>query len=282
MSVRIMTDSASDLTLEELREMNVELIPMPLSCGDETIIDDKTTAIATIWEMLISGTDIKTSQPSPDTFLSHFREAREAGDQVLCVLVSSGLSGTCQGAAIAKSMLDDEGIYIVDTLEVTASEKMLVCKACQLRDEGYSAAGIASKLEECKERTRLFACIDTLEYLVRGGRLSKTAGAVGTALQLKPIVSVTDEGLVEVEKKTLGIKRATKDLVQLIMNRGADSNELAVPLYAYDDANCLKFLESLKEAGFSAKLSEPMQIGSTVGVHIGPGGFGLAFMEDEK
>lgn len=279
MSVKIMTDSAADFSLEELKEKNVELIPMPLSCGDRTIIDDKTTAMETFWELMISGTDIKTSQPSPDTFIKHFEEARAAGEQVLCILISSALSGTYQGANLAKSMLDDNGIYLVDSLEATGSEKLLVYKACQLREQGLSAAGIVSELESYKERVRLYACIDTLEYLVRGGRLNRAAGTVGNALKLKPLVTISPAGTVSVEKKTIGIRRAMKELIQLIMSRPVDIREKMFPLYAYDDTNCREFMAGLKEAGFAGQLGEPQQIGATIGTYIGPGGFGLAFVE---
>lgn len=280
MSVRIMTDSAADFSLEELAEKNVELIPMPLSCGEKTIVDDKTTAMETFWEIMISGTDIKTSQPSPDTFISHFEVARATGDQVLCILISSALSGTYQGANLAKSMLDDNGIYLIDSMAATASEKLLVYKACQLREQGFSAAGIASELEHYKGRLRLYACIDTLEYLVRGGRLNRTVGAVGNTLKLKPIVTISAKGTIAVEKKVIGSKRAMKELIQLIMSRPVDIREKIIPVYAYDAANCHEFLAGLKEAGFAGQLDEPQQIGATVGAYIGPGGFGLAFVEE--
>lgn len=282
MSVRIMTDSAADFSLEELKEKNVELIPMPLSCGEKTIIDDKTTAMETFWELMISGTDIKTSQPSPDTFIKHFEAARAAGDQVLCILISSALSGTYQGANLAKSMLDDNGIYLIDSMVAAAPEKLLVYKACRLREQGLSAAGIASELELYKDRLRLYACIDTLEYLVRGGRLNRTAGAVGNALKLKPLVTISSEGTVTVEKKAMGIKRAMKELTQLIMSRPVDIREKIIPIYAYDAANCREFLAGLKEAGFTGQLEEPQQIGATIGAYIGPGGYGLAFVEEAE
>ena len=280
MSVRIMTDSAADFSLEELAEKNVELIPMPLSCGEKTIVDDKTTAMETFWEIMISGTDIKTSQPSPDTFISHFEAARATGDQVLCILISSALSGTYQGANLAKSMLDDNGIYLIDSMAATASEKLLVYKACQLREQGFSAAGIASELEHYKGRLRLYACIDTLEYLVRGGRLNRTVGAVGNTLRLKPIVTISAKGTIAVEKKVIGSRRAMKELIQLIMSRPVDIREKIIPVYAYDAANCHEFLAGLKDAGFAGQLDEPQQIGATVGAYIGPGGFGLAFVEE--
>jgi len=276
-----MTDSAADFCLEELADKQVELIPMPLHCGENNILDDKTRPVEQIWDMMISGTDIKTSQPTPETFIRHFSAAKAAGDQVLCILISSALSGTCQGAEIAKAMVEDGGIYIIDSLAAAAAEKLLVYKACRLREQGLSAAGIAGELERYKGRIRLYACLDTLDYLVRGGRLTRAAGTMGTALRLKPIISLS-EGKLSVEKKAMGIKRAIKELCQAVMARPVDTREKMIPLYAYDDGNCREFLAELKAAGFPGQLGEPEQIGATIGSYIGPGGFGLAFVEESR
>ena len=132
MSVRIVTDSASDMSLAELEEKCVELVPMPLLCGDKTYIDDKKTPMAAFWQMMMEGENIKTSQPSPEAFARCFHQAREAGDEVVCVLISSKLSGTFQGAVLARTMEEYEPVFLVDGGQAAASaaEKLLVYRAC--------------------------------------------------------------------------------------------------------------------------------------------------------
>ena len=123
MSVRIFTDSASDITLQEMEEKQIGLIAMPLLCGEKTYIDDKTIPMTTFWEMLLDGVNIKTSLPSPECFVKIFEEAKNKKEEVVCILISSGFSGTYQGAMLAKSMVDYEGIYIIDSKCAAAAEK---------------------------------------------------------------------------------------------------------------------------------------------------------------
>ena len=201
MSVRIFTDSASDITLQEMEEKQIGLIAMPLLCGEKTYIDDKTIPMTTFWEMLLDGVNIKTSLPSPECFVKIFEEAKNKKEEVVCILISSGFSGTYQGAMLAKSMVDYEGIYIIDSKCAAAAEKQIAFYACELREKGMSGKEIAEELEKFRSRVRLIACLDTLEYLARGGRLPKTVAAIGNKLQFKPIITFTKEGEIEVVKR---------------------------------------------------------------------------------
>ena len=162
MSVRIFTDSASDITLQEMEEKQIELIAMPLLCGEKTYIDDKTISMTIFWEMLLDGVNIKTSLPSPECFVKIFEEAKNKKEEVVCILISSGFSGTYQGAMLAKSMVDYEGIYIIDSKCAAAAEKQIAFYACKLREKGMSGKEIAEELEKFRSRVRLIACLDTL------------------------------------------------------------------------------------------------------------------------
>ncbi len=161
MSIRIFTDSASDITRAELEELQVELIAMPLQCGEETYVDDKTTPVEIFWQMLLDGVNIKTSLPSPDMFVQKFKAAKEAGDEVICILIASKLSGTYQGAMLAKQIVDYDGIHVIDAGHAAASvaEKMLVIAACRMRDQECTAEEIARRLEQLQvlqvERSRI-------------------------------------------------------------------------------------------------------------------------------
>lgn len=280
-TLRIYTDSASDMTPEELREHQVGLIPMSLVCGNDSFVDDHSVPMSKLWERMEAGEILTTSQPSLQNFLDIFEEARDKKDSVVYITISSALSGTYQTAMAAKTMTSYPNIYIVDGRKAAAAaaEKLVVLRACQLRDEGKDAQSIAEELAEHRTKVRLFACIDTLEYLVRGGRLSKLAGVVGSALSIKPLIAFSDDGEVEVIKKVPGLKRAMAALCDVVAAHPIDKRFPIIPIFAKEDANCLAFLEKMKDHLKDFVVSKPQEIGATIGCHIGPGGFGLVYTE---
>lgn len=282
-TIRIYTDSASDITPEELTEHQVGLIPMSLVCGGDSFVDDHSVPMASLWERMENGEVLTTSQPSLQMFLDIFEDAQSKKDSVVYVTISSALSGTYQTAIAAKTMVSYPNIHIVDARKAAgaAAEKLVVFRACQLRDAGKSTVEIAEELTEYRARVRLFACIDTLEYLVRGGRLSKLAGVVGSALSIKPLIAFTDNGEVEVVKKVPGLKRAMAALCDVIAAHPIDKRFPIIPIFAKEDANCLEFLGKMAEQLKGLVVSKPQEIGATIGCHIGPGGFGLVYTEAE-
>lgn len=280
----ILTDSASDISPQELRDLNVKLVPMSLAFnGKESFLDDHAIPMAGLWERMEAGEILTTSQPSLQTFLDLFEEAKAKDLSVVYIALSSNISGTYQTARAAVSMVDYEHIHVVDSRQAaaTAAEKLLVYRACKLRDEGKLSAGeIAKDLEQFRFRVKHFSCIDTLEYLVRGGRLSKLAGNIGSLLSIKPIITFSAEGNVQVIKKAPGLKRATSELCGIIKSCPVDPSFPAIPLYAKDDTNCQNFLAQLKDT-LGVTTEPPMEIGATIGCHIGPGGFGLVYVQAE-
>ena len=282
-TIRIYTDSASDITPEELTEHQVGLIPMSLVCGGDSFVDDHSVPMASLWERMENGEVLTTSQPSLQMFLDIFEDAQSKKDSVVYVTISSALSGTYQTAIAAKTMVSYPNIHIVDARKAAgaAAEKLVVFRACQLRDAGKSAVEIAEELTEYRARVRLFACIDTLEYLVRGGRLSKLAVVVGSALSIKPLIAFTDNGEVEVVKKVPGLKRAMAALCDVIAAHPIDKLFPIIPIFAKEDANCLEFLGKMAEQLKGLVVSKPQEIGATIGCHSGPGGFGLVYTEAE-
>lgn len=280
-TIRIYTDSASDITPAELTEHQVGLIPMSLVCGGDSFVDDHSVPMTRLWERMENGEVLTTSQPSLQTFLDIFEDAQSKKDSVVYVTLSSALSGTYQTAIAAKTMVSYPNIHIVDARKAagSAAEKLVVFRACQLRDAGKSAEEIVKELTEYRAKVRLFACIDTLEYLVRGGRLSKLAGAVGSVLSIKPLIAFTDNGEVEVVKKVPGLKRAMAALCDVIAAHPIDKRFPIIPIFAKEDANCLEFLGKMAEQLKGLVVSKPQEIGATIGCHIGPGGFGLVYTE---
>ena len=280
--IRIITDSAADFSVSELRAHNLTAVPLQIVFGDDTYEDGVTLTPDIFWNRIMAGENPKTSQPTPDAFLSVFEEAKAAGDSVVCVLLSSGLSGTVQSANLAKSMADYDEIYIVDSKLAATAEKMLALRACQLRDEGsLSAAEIAAELERFAPRIRLYASLDTLDYLARGGRIPQAAATLGSLVQLKVLITLTEEGKVGMAGKGMGLHRATASLLKLIQQHKIDERFAVMPLYTHSTDNCLNLVKKLNLAGIAASEESLHAVGATIATHIGPGAYGLVFVEAE-
>jgi len=278
MAIRVMTDSAADFTREELASYGVRAVALQTIFGEETFLAGETLDRDIFWNRLINGENPTTSQPSPDSFMNAFSKAREAGDEVIYISISSGISGTMQSAMLARTMLEDDTIRIIDSNTATAAQKILVIAACKLRDEGKSVDEIVAAVEALRERVHVFAGVDTLEYLARGGRISKAAASIGTLAQLKPLVYMSPEGKVEVFAKAIGRHRAIDTLSKKIESLGVDSDYPVIPIYSYCTDNCDAFLKKLAKSGIAYNRETMTELGATIASHIGPNLYGLCFV----
>lgn len=278
--IRIITDSAADFSAAELTKYNVTAIPLQITFGCDAYEDGVTLTQEIFWQRIMAGENPKTSQPSPDSFLTAFEEAKAAGEGVVCVLLSSGLSGTVQSAMLAKSMADYDDIHIVDSLQAATAEKMLVLRACQLRDEGQlSAEETAESLRSFTKRIKLYGCLDTLDYLARGGRIPQAAASLGSLVQLKVLITINEEGKVGLAGKGMGLHRASAGVLKLIQQHQIDESFPVLPLYTYQPDNCLSFIKKLNQAGITCREEDAVAVGATISTHVGPGVFGCVFVE---
>ncbi len=275
--IKILLDSACDYTMDEIREKDFATVPLRVTFGDRSYIPGEELDNDTFYEMLTQGKEFpKTSQPSPQDFLNHFEKAKENGDELLCLLLSSGISGTCQSAALAKSMADYDKIYIIDTMTATCPIRVLADHALTLIEQGMAAADIAAQLEQLKSRVKVTAAVDTLEYLCRGGRVSRAAAAIGEMANLKPIITVTPEGTVGVMGKCFGRNKAISALLKNLQEQELDSSFPMYTLYTCGTDNCDRFESKLTQAGYST--AGRVQIGSVIGTHVGPDVFGVVYV----
>lgn len=278
MAVRIITDSASDMPAEKARIRRVNTIPLSVHFGPATYYDGKNLSHDLFYKLLTAGEHHPTtSQPSPETFLQEFEDAQNAGDSVVCILLAGTLSGTFQSAFIAKQMCGYDQIYLVDSTTATAGMQILINYACKLRDSGLDAAGIAEAVEAIKDRIRIFAVVDTLEYLRKGGRLSAAQAALGTVSRLKPIIAVKD-GKVSVASKAFGTGAATKSFLKLIANNPVDDSFPSYFLYSSDSGKKDELIPLLRQQNTLPSRLHDCRIGATIGTHIGPGAFGMAYV----
>ena len=279
MKIRIMTDSASDLLPPHRPEVTV--LPMDVTFGGETYQDGVNLTHHQFYEKLIEGEDLPvTSQIPPARFEEAFRQAVEAGESVVAVVLSAKLSGTWQSACIAAEEFPGQ-VFVVDSANATIGERILVERAVQLMDQGLEAAAIAAQLEEEKQDIRLVALLDTLEYLKRGGRVSASVALVGGLLAIKPVVAV-QEGEVVVLGKARGSKNGNNLLVQEIEKTGGVDFSRPYRLgYAGLDGGLLqKYIADSAALWTDHADHLPIgTVGGTIGTHVGPGAIAVAFFQ---
>ncbi len=273
--IKILVDSSADCNLQD--EIIDLMVPISVNIDGKEYQSGIDLTSDKFYELLQSANDFpRTSQPSPQAFIEIFEQAKNAGDQLIYLCLSSRLSGTYQGALIAKEMVDYDNIYIIDTLGVTHIIGVLAAFARSLINEGFEAGEIVDKCEELKGKIKLYAGVDTLEYLYKGGRLSRASATVGELTGIKPIITVSD-GRVEVVAKALGKARAMNTLLEKIKSHKINTDFPVYSLYTYGTENIEALEEKLKQNGYS--IADRLQVGSTIGAHVGPGVYAVMFVE---
>ena len=277
--IKIIIDSSSDYPALEAKSNNIEIIPIPITIGEKNFLDGVDLDIDTFYSMLISGDDFpKTAQPSPNIFEKIFKEAKKNNDDVICILLSSGLSGMCQGAHLAKNLVDYDNIYIVDSLTATIPIKVIADYASKLIKEGLTAPEIVEKLESIKSKVRIVACLDTLEYLYKGGRLNKAAAVVGELAGIKPVITVDLEGKVSVIGKCVGRNKSMSYILKTLNSLHVNKDFPIYGVYTYCMENCEKLCGKLKSDDYN--IDSTYHVGPTIGTHVGPNAYGVVFVEE--
>ena len=279
MAVKIISDSACDISQSEARELGITVLPLKTVIDGEEYLDGVTITTEEFYEKLETCKELpSTSQISPAEFEDALRPAVENGDEVVVITIAGKLSGTLQSATIAAADFPGN-VWIVDSESVTIGQRILIMYAVGLRSAGLSGQEIAEQLNRIKSRVRLLARVDTLEYLVRGGRLSKTAGFAGAVLNIKPVLSV-EEGEVKVLGKARGSRQSNNMLTEFIQKKGGIDFDLPIVL-AYsgtDDALLKGYIENSRALWEGRMDNLPVSmIGSTISTHAGPGAIAIAF-----
>lgn len=278
MKTRIIVDSTADL-LPEVKS-RVHTVPLCVYFGTEEFVDGVTIDHKTFYEKLVESDVLPTtSQASPDAFIKEFEKANQANEAAVVITLASKFSGTYQSAMIAAE--EFENIYVVDSTSVAMGSGILVEMACKLLDEGKTAPEIAAILEEEKKKIVVVALVDTLEYLKKGGRISKTVAFAGGMLNIKPVLSVTD-GEIQMLGKARGSKMGNNLLVQQIDQAGGiDFNKpLLLGYSGLSDALLMKYIDDSKYIWEGHMDRVPYTtLGSVIGTHAGPGAVVVAFFK---
>ncbi len=275
--VKILTYSSCDLSPARCEELGVEMLPITVNFGSESYRANLDISTDEFYEKLAAASELpKTAQITPAFFEDKFKEYRESGDEVVCLFISSMMSGTLQSARLAKNLVGVDRIYLPDTLNVTFALGLLVEEAVKMRDRGLSAADIANEVEKLVPRVRLWALIDDLKYLKMGGRLSATSALVASILGICPIITL-ENGLVEVVGKARG-RRAAFKFIQNMVEKEPISSDFAVTVgHAAVPGTRDDFIDFMSGELKKREILK-LDIGSIVGTHTGPGACGLAYI----
>ena len=278
MAIKFIVDAGSDLTQAQAQALGVTLIPMTIRFGEEEFRSGVDITNEEFYDKLATAKVLPTtSQPTPYDFEQVYQQVKDAGDEAIVLCVSSALSGTYQSASIAAAEYAD-CIYVIDTKAVSIAQKILLDYAISLKKHGANAKEIASELEKKKKDVCAYGAVDTLEYLIKGGRLSKAAGAVGSMLGIRPVLHLTN-GELAVAGKARGTKAAITLTHNLVSEVGVDYSMPVGIGYTGNDSSVVDPYLNASNSVWDGQAIPVYNVGSTVGTHTGPGLFIVSFFK---
>ena len=279
--VRIITDSAADFEPFELEKLRIDCIPIKVMVGETEYEENVDLSKDQFFALLAStGATPKTSQPAPNILMDLFADAKQAGDEAIYICLSSALSGTCQTACMTAEDADYDGVHVLDSRNATGGQRLLVEYAVKLREEGKTAGEILEAVSALRDKIVLYACIDTLEYLYRGGRISQTVYKLGTMAQVKPVIRVSEEGGIEVPAKAMGMRKGMDMLCKRIEQQKPSAEHHFYVMYTADRTIGQTLAEKIRTMGYDIPEEQIIQVGAGIGSHIGPNACGIVYVEE--
>ena len=279
--MRIFADSACDLPKSFFEENDVTLLPLHVLIDDNDYEDLVTIEAKEVYEAIRNGKHPKTSQVSPELFLNKWKELAEIGEDGLYIAFSSELSGTYNTAIMMKDQVKETNprmnLVIIDSKCASLGYGLLVKEAVRLRNTGDDVRTIERKIRSMAAHMEHLFTVEDLDYLAKGGRVSKTSAFIGGLLNIKPLLHVEGGKLVPVEKHR-GRKKVLRRMVDLMAERGEQLSEQNIAISHADDESIALELKALVEELFSPKNMEIHMIGPTIGSHTGPGTIGIYFL----
>ncbi|KKC46868.1 MULTISPECIES: DegV family protein [Paenibacillus] len=272
--VRIVTDSTADIPREVRERLNIEMVPLQVLFGTESYLDSVTLQADEFYEKLEKFSGLPTtSQPSPSEFMAVYeRILDESPDApIISIHLSSQFSGTFQSALLAQSLIEREAdITAVDSKSASYGNGMLVVKAAEMAEAGASKEEILDEVYRMRKETGLYFLVDTLEYLQKGGRIGKASAFFGSILNIKPILSIDDEGSITPVDKVRGTKKAVQRVVDLLKEQFGDDPVAVHFAWGYQRGSALDLYEAIN-ASFQIRHTTTTTLGPVIGAHVGPG-----------
>jgi len=275
--IRIISDSSADLPKELMMKYNISVVPLNVSIGTQDYLEGIDLTPAEFFSKMFSTDELpKTSQPSPATFADAFSQFDDS-DDLLCLTISSGLSGTYQSACIGKDLASAANVTVFDTLAGSLGHGLQIIRAAELAIKGYTIEEVVADLTNYREKMNILVLLDTLENIVKGGRLSKFQGSLAKILNIKVILERVTGGKVEILEKIRGKKRFQKRALEIIRERGTDFSTVTFGITHtgnIEEAEAIK-QEIIKQ--FRPKDVIINYMGATMGTYAGKGGMIISF-----
>lgn len=277
--VGIVTDSTADLPLEEYERLGVEMVSLTVLFGEEALLDWRDIHPEEFYKRLTTAPALPTtSQPSPADFSAVYARLAEQGcDHIVSIHLSAALSGTWQSASIAAET-SPVPVTVIDTKKLTQALALVVKAAVEERDKGADGPAVASRAQAVADSMRLLFVLDTLEFLVKGGRAGKAQGLAATLLNIKPVLQVNADGIIEPFKKVKGRRKAISELVAHVMEEAAVHGRMRASVFhACGANNGQELLDELRATGAAVDVVSVDLVGAVVGTYAGPEAIGIAY-----
>jgi DegV family protein with EDD domain len=271
--IQIVADSACDLSPELVQRYDIRIVPLSVTIGDEHYTDGVDLTADEFYHKLRTMDVLpRTSQPAPGRFAEVYREAVDAGKQVLSIHIASKLSGTYQAACLAAEMVDSDSIVVIDSETVSMGAGLMVLAAAR---RSGSLAEAQEAMVKVKDTLGLFFIPDTFEYMEKNGRIGKAASLAGSLLQIKPVLTIS-RGTVEVVEKLRGRKRARRRLLEIFREQVGENKVHVTVLHADAEEEAREMLEEVQQTVDCAETYFTW-VGPVIGAHAGPGVLGLTW-----
>ena len=281
--VFIVTDSNCGITQDRAKELGIFVVPMPVIIDSEEYFEDITLSQEKFYELLTSGADVSTSQPSPETVMKYWDDALNEAESLVYIPMSSGLSGSYQTARMLSMEDDYEGkVFVVNNQRISVTMRQSVMDAIKLADEGKSAEEIANILEEDKFNSSIYIMMDTLNYLKRGGRLTSAVASLSAMLKIKPVLQIQGEKLDAFsavrtlsQGKSVMMNAVEKDITKRFNCDASGKGMKIMVAHTQNLENALAFEEDIKKRFPEAETYVDV-LTLSISCHIGPGALAIA------
>lgn len=284
MALKIITDSASDIPKWVIDEFDLHVIPTPVVIDEKDYFDGKTIFPKEFYQTLRSGTDVKTYHINSQMFYDNFLAYAQNQDEVIYLCFSTGIAGTFNAANLAKTEILEEypefELTILDTKCASLGFGLATYYALLMQRNGASKQEIVEAIEwHCEHMEHIFT-VNTLEYLLKGGRLSKTSALAGSLLDIKPIIQVTDAGALESIEKVRGRQKSLKRLIEIVGERGKDLENQMIGIVHGDDSETMEHMKTQLRNNYGSSNFMDTYVGCAIGAHTGPGIIGIIFLDE--
>lgn len=286
MALRIITDSASDVPRWLVEKYNLHVIPTPVVINEKDYFDGETIMPEEFYDILRSGTEVKTYHINSYMFRTNFEPYAKNGDEVIYICFSTGIAGTFNAANLAKTELLEEypgfDLTIIDSKCASLGFGLAVEKALMMVQQNLPKKTIVEAIQfYCNNMEHIFT-VETLEYLYKGGRLSRTSAIAGGLLDIKPIIEINDNGALVAIEKVRGRVKSLKRLVEIVGERGVDLADQTIGLVHGDDRQTLEAVKEMLTEKYGCKHFLESFVGCAIGAHTGPGIIGIIFLSDRS